>query len=89
LLLERVIGTAQTSINAYLSNMDLAPSPEVLSLVALARSRVATFFEEATTLLGMGQYETRSWIGWHHHMTLVGLAHLLVTLQRGKFSTPS
>ena len=30
----------------------------------------------------MAQYETRSWVGWHHHMTLVGLAHLFVTLTR-------
>ena len=30
----------------------------------------------------MTQYETRSWVGWHHHMTLVGLAHLFVTLMR-------
>src|SRR4051812_12264293 len=28
----------------------------------------------------MTQYETRSYVGWHHHMTLVGLAHLFVTL---------
>lgn len=27
----------------------------------------------------MGHYECRSWAGWHHHMTLVALAHLLVT----------
>src|SRR5262249_26463735 len=32
--------------------------------------------------LGMAQYEVRSWVGWHHHMTLVGLAHLFVTLAR-------
>jgi SRSO17 transposase len=32
--------------------------------------------------LGMAQYETRSWVGWHHHMTLVGLAHLFVTVSR-------
>ena len=24
----------------------------------------------------------RSWVGWHHHMTLVGLARLFVTLTR-------
>src|SRR5438309_10938727 len=30
----------------------------------------------------MAQYETRSYVGWHHHMTLVGLAHLFVTLTR-------
>ncbi len=37
-------------------------------------------FEDCKSYLGMTQYETRSWIGWHHHMTLVGLAHLFVTL---------
>jgi hypothetical protein len=30
----------------------------------------------------MAEYETRSWVGWHHHMTLVGLAQLFVTLAR-------
>jgi len=32
-------------------------------------------FEEGKTELGMDQYETRSWLGWQHHMTLVMLAH--------------
>jgi SRSO17 transposase len=43
---------------------------------------VEEFFEDAKSYLGMAQYETRSWVGWHHHMTLVGLAHLFVTLMR-------
>jgi SRSO17 transposase len=43
---------------------------------------VEEFFEDGKSYLGMAQYETRSWIGWHHHMTLVGLAHLFVTLAR-------
>ena len=30
----------------------------------------------------MAQYETRSWIGWHHHMSLVAMAHLFITLTR-------
>jgi SRSO17 transposase len=30
----------------------------------------------------MAQYETRSWVGWHHHRALVGLAHLFVVLTR-------
>ena len=38
------------------------------------------FLEDCKSYLGMTQYETRSWVGWHHHMTLVGLAHLFVTL---------
>jgi len=30
----------------------------------------------------MAQYQTRSWVGWHHPRTLVGLAHRFVTLGR-------
>jgi SRSO17 transposase len=26
----------------------------------------------------MGDYEVRGWVGWHHHMTLVILAHFFV-----------
>ena len=40
------------------------------------------FLEDSESDLGMTQYETRSYVGWHHHMTLVGLAHLFVTLAR-------
>ncbi len=28
----------------------------------------------------MADYETRAWSSWHHHMSLVALAHLSVTL---------
>jgi SRSO17 transposase len=38
--------------------------------------------EDGKQLLGMGDYEVRSFNGWHHHMTLVMLAHhFLVRLQ--------
>ena len=37
----------------------------------------------------MAQYETRSWVGWHHHMTLVALAHLFVTLTRQRLEKKS
>jgi hypothetical protein len=38
----------------------------------------------------MGDYEVRSWTGWHHHMTLCMLAHhFLVRLQQGLEKTPS
>ena len=50
--------------------------------MACTRCRVEEFFEDCKSYLGMAQYETRSWVGWHHHMTLVGLAHLFVTLTR-------
>jgi SRSO17 transposase len=43
---------------------------------------IETCFEDSKQLLGMGDYEVRSFAGWHHHMTLVMLAHhFLVRLQ--------
>src|SRR5262249_50225674 len=61
-----------------------------LALVACTRCRVEEFLEDCKSYLGMTQYETRSYVGWHHHMTLVGLAHLFVTLvqKRLKKRTP-
>lgn len=44
---------------------------------------VESSFEEGKGELGMDQYELRFWAGWHHHMTLVILAHhFLVRLQQ-------
>jgi SRSO17 transposase len=71
---------AEPEVKYYVSNADAETPPEVLGLVACSRHRVEDFFEDCKSYLGMAQYETRSWIGWHHHMTLVGLAHLFVTL---------
>jgi SRSO17 transposase len=56
---------------------------ETLALVACTRCQVEEFLEDCKSYLGMTQYETRSWVGWHHHMTLVGLAHLFVRLVQG------
>nr|WP_256359397.1 transposase [Streptomyces ambofaciens] len=32
--------------------------------------------------LGLAHFEGRTWAGWHHHVTLVSVAHALCTLQR-------
>jgi SRSO17 transposase len=69
-------------IKHYISNGDGETPLKVLALVACTRYRVEEFFGEAKTYLGMAQYETRSWAGWHHHMALVAVAHLFVTLAR-------
>ncbi len=69
-------------VKYYVSNADGETPIATLALVACARHRVENFFEDCKSYLGMAQYETRSWVGWHHHMTLVGLAHLFVTLTR-------
>jgi len=39
---------------------------------------IETCFEDGKQRLGMGDDAVRSWTGWHHHMTLVILAHFFV-----------
>ena len=73
---------AEPELKYYVSNADAETPLSTLALVACTRCRVEEFFEDCKSYLGMAQYETRSWVGWHHHMTLVGLAHLFVTLAR-------
>ena len=79
LLIRRSLGS-EPELKFYVSNADAATPLSRLALVACTRCRVEEFLEDCKSYLGMTQYETRSWVGWHHHMTLVGLAHLFVTL---------
>jgi SRSO17 transposase len=72
----------EPEVKYYVSNGDAATPLSVLALVACSRHRVEEFFEDCKSYLGMARYETRSYVGWHHHMSLVGLAHLFVTLTR-------
>jgi SRSO17 transposase len=51
---------------------------------AFSRWSIEQCFEQGKQELGMDQYETRSWAGWHHHMTMVILAHHFLVLERGK-----
>src|SRR5512143_929138 len=72
----------QPEVKYYVSNADGETPLSTLALVACTRCQVEEFFEDGKSYLGMAQHETRSWVGWHHHMALVGLAHLFVTLAR-------
>ena len=53
-----------------------------MALVTGTRWCVEEFFEDAKGQLGMSHYEARSWTSWHHHISLVALAHLYVTQTR-------
>ena len=81
LLIRRSLGEG-AEFRYYVSNAGAETPLSTLALVACTRCRVEEFFEDCKSYLGMTQYETRSYVGWHHHMTLVGLAHLFVTLAR-------
>jgi SRSO17 transposase len=69
-------------LKTYLCN---APAHTPLAtLVRLSGMRwpIETCFEDGNQYLGMGDYEVRSWRGWHHHMTLVILAHFFLVRLR-------
>jgi SRSO17 transposase len=59
----------------YLSNAPLETPLATFVRVSGMRWPIETCFAECKGELGMDQYELRFWRGWHHHMTLVILAH--------------
>lgn len=64
-----------TDIKYYLSNAPATIAKTDLVRQAGLRWPVETALEEGKSELGMDHYETRTWRGWHHHMTLTFLAH--------------
>jgi SRSO17 transposase len=49
--------------------------------VACQRHRIEELFEAAKGETGLDEYEVRSWVGWHHHITLSLLALWFLTLE--------
>jgi SRSO17 transposase len=46
------------------------------------RHRAEEVLQEGKGEVGLAQYEVRSWVGWHHHMTLSLLALWFLTVER-------
>ncbi len=63
----------------YLSNAPEDTSLETLAYVGGSRWRIETEFETEKSDVGLDEYETRTWAGWHHHVALclLGGAFLL------------
>lgn len=73
----------QVHTSYHLSNAAAADVP--LEEVVRARSRrqqIEQLFAHGKGETGLGDYEVRSWIGWHHHMTLSLLALWFLCLER-------
>ena len=76
-------GTGETKeLKVFLSNAPETCAPEDLVRVSGLRWPVETAIEEAKGELGMDHYETRTWRGWHHHMTQTFLAHHFLVRMR-------
>ena len=63
----------------YLSNAPEDTQLETLAYVGGSRWRIETEFETEKSDVGLDEYETRTWAGWHHHVALclLGGAFLL------------
>ena len=73
-----------SEVKFYFSN---APQDiPFLDLVRITGMRwpIETIFEEGKGEVGFDHYETRSWLGWHHHMLLSSLAHHFLVRLRVK-----
>jgi SRSO17 transposase len=64
-----------------------APARVPLAHVVAAHGRrhgAEELFGAGKGEVGLGQYEVRSWVGWHHHMTLSLLALWFLELEKGQ-----
>jgi SRSO17 transposase len=67
----------------YLSNGPEDTPLETLARVGGSRWPIETEFETEKSDVGLDEYETRTWAGWHHHITLCLLAGaFLLSLQQ-------
>ena len=57
----------------YLSNAPEDTPLEILAYVGGSRWRIETEFETEKSDVGLDEYETRTWAGWHHHAALCPL----------------
>jgi len=74
-----------TEVKFYFSNAP-ADTP-LIEFVRISGMRwpIEIIFEEAKGEVGFDHYEMRSWLGWHHHMLLVALAHHFLVRLRVRF----
>lgn len=73
LLLRRSTSDPQ-EIHYFLCNAPEEIAANEMIEVCALRWPIETMFEQAKQFVGLNEYETRTWFGWHHHMTLVILA---------------
>ena len=86
------VGTAETLIvkrplgqekrTYHLSNAPRKTRLSTLIVVGSHRHAIEEVFQEAKSEVGLGHYEARSWVGWHHHVTLSLLALWFLARER-------
>ncbi len=80
LVVIRSVGESQ--VDYTLSNADREIPMSAPVRAQRQRHRVEEFFEAGKGEAGLDHYEVRSWVGWHHHMTLSMLSMWFLCLER-------
>lgn len=73
---------AQPEVSYALCHANRRVPMAELVRVKLQRHRIEEVFAQAKGEVGLDHYEVRSWVGWHHHMTLSLLALWFLVLER-------
>jgi SRSO17 transposase len=81
LLVRRSLGQ-QAELKYHRSNAPAAVPLEKLAQVRGGHWSVEQSFQAAKGECGLDEYETRGWVGWHHHTALSLLALWFLVLQR-------
>lgn len=70
----------------YLTNARADTPVAELARVANAEHRIEECLKRSKSEAGLGDYQVRTWLGWHHHITLSLIAtwFLIVEARRGK-----
>lgn len=79
-----VIRTVEAKPETHYCLSDAGPEVPLEELVRVRsmRHRIEEVFGAGKGEVGLGQYEVRSWVGWHHHMTLSLVALWFLCLER-------
>ena len=77
---------AKPEWKTWLSNASDIVPVNVLACVAAKRHLIEDCFERGKGESGLTHYEVRSWVGWHHHMTLALVAQWYLTLQQRRMT---
>ena len=85
LLVRRSVAKPE-EVTFYLTHAPQGTSLAELVRVAGTRWSVESLFEQAKGEVGLDQYEVRSWVGWHRHITLsmFALAYLAVVRRQAE-----
>jgi SRSO17 transposase len=80
LVVTRPVG--ESRLNYSLTNAGPEVPLRELVFVRSQRHRIEEVFEAGNGEVGLDHYEVRSWVGWHHHMTLSLVALWFLCLER-------